>query len=209
VVGAFIALVVALQLGYFRLGWLSPILGFGMRGLWIGSLRAAGFFSILYVSAIAATRSSDLPGAKSIVLSVSMSALAASALIVFCLMLAPTLIGAGMSQAQRLDNFLSNGRVALYLQLPMTVIWFIALLYLVSFECIAGVALIQGVFDFRRDWISGVTALLAIAALAIRAALGYPSNETASWQLYPIALAVILSSLFSAVLKVGDQRCTR
>ena len=204
VVGALIALVVALQLGYFRPGWLSPILGFGARSLWTGGLRAAGFYGMLYASAIAATRPNELLDLKSIVLNVSIAALATSALIVLCLMLAPALIGAGASQAQRLDNLLNNGRAALYLQLPMTVIWFIALLNLICCECVAGASLIQGAFSFRRNWISGIAALLFVAAFSLRATLGIASAETASWQLYLIALAVFPSALLSAILKGGD-----
>lgn len=138
-----LAVMLLMQLGDYRSEWLTPIFGGGMRAIGNGSIASAGYMGLLALPWLICVEDRCKKGAVFFVLS---GTLAASAALALLGMLAPTLIQTRLSGSARIELVLSNGRVHLMLQLLMVVIWFCNLLHLLNAECAGAVEFVRKSF---------------------------------------------------------------
>ena len=178
-------MVIAMQLPYYRPGWLCPVLGYGVGGVLLWSLRAAGWLAMISAAGMAVS-----DGEMTFVRvrrGLMLSAVAAALLIVLRLMMTPSMEPAAMTRGLRIDTLLTNGRAPLYLQLPMIVMWFVGLLHLLCFEGCLALTLLR---DIAPSWHSRVRGGLVLLAV-IAGALFLPGFQMGAWGMALVALTSV------------------
>ena len=201
----FLMLVIIIcQRRYYHPAWLTPALGYGWEGILRAAVRAAGWMSAIALSAMRLC--SQTPRRGRVLRCMALACAAAVALIVFRSMKTPVMDGDGLRRDIRIDAILTNGRAPLYLQLPMIVIWFVAILHLFCFEC----AVIPGLAERCIPGGSRTVYILAcISIVAILAFSGWNTSLPAQFvkhYRYPL----LLSTLTGAVIfrgKGGSLSC--
>ncbi len=156
--------VILYQWPYYRPAWLFPALGFGMRGVLHGSLRAAGWIVIIGGAAVLLCGERQF---KRVCGSLSIAVAVVGLLILLRLMMAPVMDAAGLGQRTQLDALLTNGRAPMYLQLPMIIIYCVGMLHLLCFESWAASALLQRVIPQMSGFPAGILTLSAVALMAL------------------------------------------
>lgn len=165
-----LALLVVLPLfPYYHPAWIAPLLGEGpAQALRLG-VRAAGWIATLAGAAILLC--GEPPRFFRVCATMTTATLAAVMLMLLRLMMAPSPGVSTLSRAVRIDALLTNGRAPLYLQLPMIVVWFMAMLHLLCFECAACAALLACLLPKLPRWAytaGAVAAAFALAASRVR-----------------------------------------
>ena len=171
-------IVVLLQFSAFKPSWLTPLLGPGLPDLLDGALRISGWLSMLTGLFLIAERDPEgddkrFRPVKALALCV---AIAAALLLLRGMMTPPLFKGKETSIFFQLDTLLSNGRAPLSLQLPMIILWFIGLLFLLLFDAFLCAAMLQRAIPILGKRICTAATLAGICGLALS---GLPSRESA------------------------------
>ena len=193
-----LAVVVVLQSPYFRFGWIGPLFGPGARSILMSGLRASGLDVMSFGSAMLMCDDESLPGMRKTSIHVLLASVVCAVLILLQLMLAPTpAIANGLEQ--RLDTLLANGRAALYLQLPMIVMWFTALLNLIAFECVAAAGMIHRTAPKADERVCVAVALILVV---MAFAVGGKARVVIANRVIPVIAAVSILFGTSKLIKL-------
>ncbi len=158
-----LALVLLMQARHLRPRWIFPLFGGGGGAIGLGAMRAAGGAASL-CGALLFQEGDGRPSRT--VGALAIAAAVAALLIVFQLMMLPTPLNAdSLSWIYRLDGLITNGRAPLYLQLPMMLLWFAALLHLLAWDCFLSAALLQRCVPHINGRLCVLIAVLAAALL--------------------------------------------
>lgn len=203
---ALMVVVILLQFSAYRPSWLTPILGPGAADLLDGAVRVAGWISMLTGLLLIAERD---PHGKTRrfqpIKTLTMCVLLAAALLLLRSMMTPPLFkGEESSIYFQLDTLLSNGRAPLSLQLPLVILWFISLLFLLLFDAFLFAAMLQTALPrFGKRLCIAITvvatAILALSNLVSRST----SQMVAEWLFVAQGTIVALSM---ATLLMGDKK---
>ena len=144
----------------YRIGWLFPILGGGARAIANTAQVCAGWGALICLTSMV-----SLPDRKRHVLmrAILLAMITAAILLLALRMLYPSLTGAQITRATRADMIFSNGRVALSLQMILTILWYGSILYLLSAEAVTAACYVKIALPKSRPAITGL--LLGAAAL--------------------------------------------
>ena len=199
----FLVPILALQLPHLEPDWLFPLLGSGPRSILGGAIRAAGGFAMLSGLWLVAE---DGDGPPHPLRCLAFSALLAAALLAAQEMMAPVMISADSSRVFLLDALLTNGRAPLILQLPMVIVWFIAMLNLLAVQCFLSAALASRLAARANPRIVGIAVVAVVAALALAGLPGW--RRAALLGRMELAAAGLCAAIFYA--KSGGERpCAR
>lgn len=205
ILAAIIAIISIFILPKYRPAWLTPILGPGMSSLFMGSLRCASWYSIM-IPLFLLSEKSDQAGAsdalpiKSLALSTGISSL----LLLLCGMLSPSqLHSSSVTRFSRLDTLISNGRLALGLQMPMIVIWFVGFFFLLLCESWISAAMIQKLVPKFRNNVCIVIAVAAIILLSFSSFCDRDGSRLSAIFLYPAYSIVIILCICSVFRNKG------
>lgn len=141
-------IVVLLQLPDYRPAWLTPVLGPGLPEILDGAIHTAGWLSLSAGLLLAAereenTKSTRLCPLKTLLLCTGIAAV----LLVLRGLMTPTLMEEALTTRYfRQDMLISNGRAPLSLQLPLTILWFMSLFYLLLFDSLTCALMLQHLF---------------------------------------------------------------
>lgn len=203
---ALLLLVVALQLRHYNGRWLLPLLGNGISEIIRGGARASGWFVPATAIYFAVDRSADASGNRFPITGLCFAPVVASLLLMLRLMMAPTGLN-GLTWAARLDTLLTNGRAALYLQLPMILAFFISALHLLACECFAASALLQRLAPALGGRLCAAIVTLACMGLSMSGLTGAAVELIAPWLYVAAAAVVALSALLRQRPKGGERPC--
>ena len=185
VLGTLMIVVVAGQLPYYHPAWVFPLLGDGAGNLLRSGLRCAGWIAALAGAAMLLCR--ETPRVRRVTLWTAMAVAGAAALMLLRLMMAPAGDFIRQSREVRVDSLLTNGRALLYMQLPMIVIWFMAMLHLACFEC----AMCAALLERRAKRAAGMIVVSCVLLLAATRAFRLPWLQELTW---PVLLLTALIS---------------
>lgn len=171
-------IVILLQFSAFRPAWLTPLLGPGLPDLLDGALRVSGGLSMLAGLFLIAEQDPDGDRRRfQPIKTMLVCTLAAAVLLVLRSMMTPPLFkGKEASIFFQLDTLLSNGRAPLSLQLPMIILWFVSLLFLLLFDAFLFAAMLQRALPRIGRRLSIAIVLISIGGLALS---GFISRESA------------------------------
>lgn len=205
---ALLLLVVLLQAEHFRPEWLRPILGKGWRSIASNACRAAGCFAPASAIVMLSTRGHEHSRRRKRNTAVlSLAALAAAALLLPRLMMAPTNLLRD-SWINRLDTLLTNGRAALYLQLPMIVLWHISLLHLLLCEAFAAAALLQRLVSGLDGRLCAALTTVCVGLVSCSPGVIAPWNTAlAGWLYWAWVAAIVLCLPLKRRMKGGEKTC--
>ena len=201
-----LAIVVALQLPCYRAVWLRPTLGLGWRAIVEGGVRAAGWISAIsgiLVLPDRAAQGNRPSGPAAVVIGAGVAAL----LLLLRLMTTPFMAqGADGGWLTRLDSLLTNGRAPLYLQMPMLLIWYAALLHLSACAGFCAACHLQRMLPSVDGRLCA--ALAALGAAMATGFAGSPIMERCEhWQYAVLALLCAAALLLQA--RGGDEPCEK
>ena len=196
--------VALLQVRYFRPGWLCPLLGNGLGGIFEGSIRMAG--KVIPAASVLLLQEKEPKKAHRTVTFVTLgSAAVLCGLLLAYQMMMPTQ-KTSMDWMSRLDALLTNGRGPLYLQLPKIAMWYFGLLHLFSVECFASAAMLQRVIRLRSGLACCAVSAVAIAAIWLAGA--HEAVQSACVQQLQFAVIALLASVLTMVtFGGGDKKC--
>lgn len=203
---ALLLLVVALQLRHYNARWLHPLLGNGFSDIIRGSARASCWLVPATAIGFAADRSGDDSGRHSLITRLFFAPAFAALLLVLRLMMAPTGLR-GLTWTGRLDALLTNGRAALYLQLPMILIFFISAFHLLTCECFAASALLQGLTPAVDGRLCAAIVMVACTGLSMSGFTDTALESAVPWLFVVVAATVALSAILQRDRKGGERPC--
>lgn len=182
-------IVILVQLGEYRFGWLTPVLGSGFAEILRGSIYCAGCMALLSLGWMIAVPGR---GKTSLLRCFLLPAIGVSILLIMHAMSAPAMPQTQFTRAARIELVLSNGRMSLYPQFVLNILWYGGLLYLLATECVSAAAFLHISFPGLKRWLlaTGTAAVVSAAAIFNPAWLKCSSAMTCT--LYPV-LAVLLA----------------
>ena len=180
-------LIVALQLRSYRPAWLFPLLGSGPRDIVVNGMRVAGWAG-LYATALAGSKR---PPLKAVLGRWTLALGSAALAIALASMVTPySLRRSDPAWLNRLDALITNGRSSLYLQLPVMVVWFLGLLYVIRFDGALASSLMHSTLGLagRGRRINALTAALMLGVATTGFMEGGIYAEITRWQWIPLCL---------------------
>jgi len=141
-------IVVILQLPDYRPAWLTPIFGPGLPEIIDGAISTAGWLSLSAGLLLAAENEPGVPKPRirpltGLLLCVGIAAF----LLALRSLMTPTLPESTLATRYfRQDILISNGRASLSLQLPLTILWFMGLFYLLLYDALSCALMVQNIF---------------------------------------------------------------
>lgn len=192
------------QAGSWHAGWLTPILGDGLRRIASGSVYCSGGVALLAVPYLMAVPDRCR---RSPILFAALGAVTASLLLAVVQMLCPPLTTILLSRSSRSELILNNGRVQLSMQLLLIVLWYGAITNLVSVEASAAASAIERLLPKLPRWslAAGITIIcFMLACLPIST----PDEcvHIFNWY-YPLAGAALIALLIGAAGKGRKKPC--
>ena len=184
VLSALMTVVVIGQRQYYRFAWIFPLLGHGAEDVLRSALKCAGWITLLAGAAMLPCR--EAPRMGRVAGWTALAVAGAAALMLLRLMMAPPGVTVETSRTVRVDALLTNGRAPLYLQGPMIVIWFMAMLHLLCYECTICAAILE-------KWMKGAAGFAVVALvllLAMTRAFRLPWLFEITWPLLVVLSAV-------------------
>jgi hypothetical protein len=203
---ALLLLVVALQMRHYNARWLLPLLGNGFSDVVRGGLRASGWFIPATAICFTASRSGDESGTQPSVARLFFAPAVAALLLVLRLMMAPTGVYE-LTWVTRLDALLTNGRAALYLQLPMILAFFISAFHLLACEGFAVSALLQQLTPVLDGRACATIVTVACTLLCISGFTVAAMEFAAPWFFVAVAATVALTALLQRDKRGGERPC--
>ena len=171
-------IVVLLQFSAFKPAWLTPLLGPGVPDLLDGTLRVSGWISMFTGLFLIAEQDPEGRGkrfqpVKALIFCI---VIAAALLLLRSMMTPPLFKGKETSIFFQLDTLLSNGRAPISLQLPMIILWFVGLLFLLLFDAFLCAVMLQRALPKLGKRLCIAIVLIGVCALALS---GLTSRENA------------------------------
>lgn len=165
----FILIIAAVQFKNYEPDWLNPILGNGLPYIADGGLTSAGWLALIALSWIIA-----LPDRNKSNITVVLAAVSAISCVLLAAgqMLVPVLSGTTLTETARIKLFLSNGRIALSIQLILLIVWYGNMLHLMSAEAVTAVCFLRTAIPALSGW---VPAAIEAAVAGILAAFVIPA----------------------------------
>ncbi len=203
---ALLLLVVALQMRHYNAQWLLPLFGNGFRDIIRGAARTPGWFVPATAIYFSADRSDDDYGGRPSIARLFFAPVVAALLLVLRLMMVPTGLY-GLTWIARLDALLTNGRAALYLQLPMILAFFISAFHLLTCECFAASALLQRLMPALDGRLCAAIVTIACTGMCMSGITAIAVEFTAPWLFIVVGMTVALSALLQRDRKGGERPC--
>lgn len=182
-------IVILVQLGEYRFGWLMPIFSSGFAAILRGSIYCAGCMALLSLSWMIAAPGR---GKTSILRCFLLPAIGVSILLVMHSMSAPAMPQAQFTRAARIELVLSNGRMSLYPQFVLNILWYGGLLYLLAAESVSAAAFLRMIFPKLKTWLIASAVAAAVSAAAILNPNWLKQSEKATCLLLPILAALLV-----------------
>lgn len=196
--------VLLLLLPHLHPRWLQPRLGNGWRAIVNGGVRTAGRFVPCTAILLVGDEDGDVPGKRASAAWLSCAALVTAPLLALRLMMAPTVVH-NASWLFNLDTLLTNGRAPLYLQLPMILTWYLALLHLLACDCFAASALLQRLIPALDGRACAAIVVLGAIPLSIHSFSDALNGSGAPWVFILTATVIGLCSLVPRNSKGSEQ----
>ena len=199
-------IVFVMQLPYYRVEWLCPVLGSGWKVIIEQGVRTAGWFTAIAGIRFAAVEASGKTRLHRTMPMICLTGTGIAVLLIALrVMMTPGICPGGRnSWLVRMDSLLSNGRAPLYLQMPMIVMWYAGHLHLLSCMSFTAAALLQQVFP-NLDGRLCVALTTAVSALFSTADIltGY-IDPVFQWQF----ISLTLLAGFNAA-RLGGKACAK
>lgn len=185
----FILIIVAVQFKRYEPDWLNPILGNGLSRIADGGILSAGWMALLCLSWIIA-----LPDRNKSNITVILAAVSAVSCILLAVsqMLVPTLTGTTLTETARIKLFLSNGRIALSIQLILLIVWYGNMLHLMSVEAVTASCFLRSIFPAVTGWVLSATEAVLAGILAIFVLPAYRINRYANRYAFIIICTMLI-----------------
>ncbi len=194
----FAVIILLVQLGNYKIGWLTPILGGGIPSIVSGGIYCAGCMALLSLPWLIALpdrhRGGLLPWAVA-------AAAATGPLMLTQQSLIPAMIKADFTVASRIDLILNNGRMTLSPQIILDVLWFGNMLYLIATEAVTAAELLRTIVPRVPVW-----ALAAGCALAVAAVSAWSGEWTQAGRAVALNLFAIIGALLAGLLLMALMR---
>lgn len=192
---ALIVVLVLMQARYFRISWLTPVLGPGIGEVAKNALPAAGIYAFTAAGWLMLEPEHDRTGGA-MIRCILFSGLIAAALSLLLGTLIPGMTEAPATRSFRIGRLLTNDRAGLTLEMPYVVLLYSGMLTMLVFElCASANALhmvLNGVEWKACAWTAGGAAfLLSVGRWTDREAL----KMLSAWYYPVIALPVCLAGL--------------
>ena len=193
----FSVIILLVQLGNYKLGWITPILGGGIADILSGGIYCAGCMaltSLLWLLALPDRHKGGLlPWA-------ALAAVVTSAVMFSQQMLIPTMTKTDFTIAARIDLILNNGRMTLSPQIVLDVLWFGNMLHLISAEAVAAAEYLRTILP--KIPIAPLAAACALAVCGVSAASGawVESDPLIVLNLFVVLGAALALLLLTALL---------
>ncbi|MEE1200440.1 MAG: GerAB/ArcD/ProY family transporter [Christensenellales bacterium] len=144
ILAALLLLVIVLRISVLRPGWLYPLLGPGWPDLFSSGLRIAGKLSLLFSACLLSQENPRYPRRLSPlrILAVVVG-LSSAMLLLRSMQIPPMTDGKTESSFFQLSTLLTNGTAPLTMQLPLIVLWFVGLFFLLLFDSWMGATLLS------------------------------------------------------------------
>lgn len=188
----------------YRPAWLTPLLGQGYPAIFRGAVRIAGWESLIctvFLISEPGTAREFRPRPVRVLLS---GAGCAAFLLLVHGMLVPVLTTQeSASRFARLDVLLANGRLALTLQLPLLVLWFISLFYQLLFDAFICAVTVQRAFPGLKKSICTAITVAAVAILSLTNLTRRSGNLSAAPLIFPAAGAIVVLCATFVIKKGG------
>lgn len=193
-------IIIAVQMRMYVPAWLTPILGGGLHALINNGLQCAGIISMFsLIHMLSMPDGSE----KSVFRYALAAAAAASILLILFQMLGPVRTQIELSRASRLKMLLSNGRVALILQIVMIFVWYGSVLQIISVEALTASCIAEAVFPKLSPRFAAPVFALGIGGFACTQIV--ESDLLRSLEIYRFqAIGALLLILF--ILQIVFQR---
>lgn len=200
-------LVIILEFSAFRPAWLLPVWGPGLWEIVDGGVQVAG-----WISSIAAIYLIAEPGAsgKTPLLApakiLGVCGLASCLLIILKNMMTPSMF---MERAPsiffQLDTLLSNGRASLSLQLPMAILWFVSLLFLLLYDAFISAAMLERLLPKIGKHLCMTVILTGIGALSLSGVASREAAANVSRWLYAVHGTMVSLCMIRLLIKEGGK----
>lgn len=159
----FVIVILLVQLGNYKLGWLTPILGGGVAAILGGGIYCAGCMALLSLPWLLAVPDRRKGG---LTLCAALSAALTAPLLLTQQLLIPAAVKTDFTTAARIDLILNNGRMTLSPQIILDVLWFGNMLYLISTEAVTAAELLRSVAPKLPLWTLAAGCALAVAGIS-------------------------------------------
>ena len=201
----FVVIVLLVQLPKYRFGWLTPVFGSGAANILSGSIYCAGCMALMtlpWLMALPDRRQRGLLG------SVVLPSLGVSALMVMQHMSAPVMPWVEFTRAARIELVLSNGRLTLYPQFVLNLLWYGGLLYLLAAEVVAASAFLKRTFPFLKMWMLALQIALAVSFAAVfNPAWIQKSGAVLNCMFMALGALIALPMLCALAGRRGEEKC--
>ena len=199
--------VILLQFSSYRFGFLAPILGKNAATLLQGAFRSAGWYASLFPIWIIA-KPGRVHRQVNMVWSLGMSCGLATVLLLLLSMESPAMQGAIHTRVFQFDLLFANGRFPLALQLPLIILWFISLLYLLCSETFASAALLQAFLPKIHGRILILVIVIGIFAVSLtRFSEREITTFLSIWQYIAVWASFLSLFLAAQIRKAGKSQC--
>lgn len=204
IVPLLLAVVFIVQVQVYNPAWLTPILGGGIANIADGGLYCGGCIALLFLPWLTAVpdRCKQSP-----LIYIAIPAIVAAAMLACTQMLCPPIEGMELSRIGRIKLILSNGRAALSLQMLLVVLWYGALLQLMSVEAVTAATFLNSMIPKAPRWsLAAGEALLAIIAASSSITAQNYSSMLFGW-VYAAIAGILAILMICACLKKGEKPC--
>lgn len=145
----FITIMIVVQWKAYELSWLTPFLGSGAGNILSGGIYCAGSMALLTLPWLVSVPDRNKNGHLRYVL---LAAIAASGLLALLQMLTPPMIGVDLTRTARTLDILSNGRVALGIQIVMIALWYGGLMHVIAVEAVTAACFVNRILPKAPQW---------------------------------------------------------
>ena len=160
----FVLIVLLVQLPSYRFGWLTPVLGGGIQEIVRGGVYCAGCLALLSLPWLLALPDRNAKGLFGFII---FPVIGVSVLMLMQHMSAPAMPEVEFTRAARIELVLSNGRLSLYPQFVLNLLWYGGLLYLLCAEVVAAAMFIRSILPNLKMWLLAVLPALAVSVAAV------------------------------------------
>lgn len=192
------------QAGSCEPGWLTPVLGDGLRRILSGGVYCGGGIALLCFPFLVSVPDRNR---RSPILYLALAVLTSSLLLAVLQMLCPPLTTILLSRSSRTELILNNGRVRLSMQLLLIILWYGALTHLVSAEASAAACAISRLLPKAPRWsLAACVGLLCFILACLPISTPDQCVHIFNWY-YPLAGIALILPLSFAFRKWRKDPC--
>lgn len=201
----FLLILLIVQLNSYRIAWLTPLLGAGVRGIASGGVYCAGCLALMSLIWLPAFPDRNRKGIYRYML---FSCIGVSVLLLCFQMSFPVMPEEEFTRAARMELILSNGRMSLSPQFILNVLWYGGMLYLLAANALGAAVYLRILLNRLPLWLLAVSEALAISIVGIFNPDWLQNSAQASRVYFPlIGAAFALLMLLQWIRKRGDVSC--